>query len=177
MWWASRIPFRVSVQKCSEIVAKKIVADNNLFITSLKKMLTYTPFLFWHKDEDQHIYYVVTEYCQGGSLAEKIKLKRGPEQEFEVLLKKICQIFRHICTYITCVMMTFLGTELDCWNLYGSEIPTWKRVASQKSDAAGTAHIFSVKRVFTLYTLSSIGEAPCRTEEALQGYQVFIWSC
>ncbi|XP_036934128.1 calcium/calmodulin-dependent protein kinase type 1D-like [Acanthopagrus latus] len=50
------------------------------------------------QDEDQHIYYVVTEYCQGGSLAEKIKLKRGPEQEFEVLswIAEICMALRFL---------------------------------------------------------------------------------
>lgn len=39
---------------------------------------------FCHQDKDQNTHYIVTDYCQGGNLAAKIKESDDPPQEFEV---------------------------------------------------------------------------------------------
>lgn len=40
-------------------------------------------------------------------------------------------------------IMDFLGTELDCWDLYGFETHPWKRFDSQTTDTRGTTEFIS----------------------------------
>lgn len=44
-------------------------------------------FSFGHNVEDEKTYYVVMDYCQGGSLVEKIR-EKSRKEELEVLLCK-----------------------------------------------------------------------------------------
>ncbi|XP_027136968.1 apolipoprotein L2 isoform X2 [Larimichthys crocea] len=70
------------------------------------------------KDEDQNTYYVVTEYCQGGSLAEKIGEKHLPESEILSWIVEICMALRTIHE------KGFLHRDLKPENIFFTEFGT-----------------------------------------------------
>ncbi|TMS17633.1 Serine/threonine-protein kinase Nek1 [Larimichthys crocea] len=70
------------------------------------------------KDEDQNTYYVVTEYCQGQRLAEKIGEKHLSESEILSWIVEICMALRTIHE------KGFLHRDLKPENIFFTEFGT-----------------------------------------------------